>query len=383
MLDRIFYGDAVQRALDRAPITYLAGPRQIGKTTLARTFLMPDNPGYFDLEDPISLARLADPLQALNQNTPLTVIDEIQRWPDLFPILRVLADSPQRRTQWLILGSASPTIIKGVSESLAGRVELVNMGGFDLSETGPGTLETLWLRGGFPRSYLAASDSDSLVWRKQFLNLVVERDLAALGVSLPATTPMRLLSMMAHWHGQIWNAAEPARSLGISETTVRRLTDFFEGLYLIRLLRPWHANLAKRQVKTPKLYLRDSGLCNALLGIGDRGTLVSHPKSGAVWEGLVVEDLVRRYRPDEVAFWATHNGAELDLLLVKDSKRYGFEIIFNTAPTLTPSMKISLTELNLETLIVVHPGTRHWPMAERIVAWGLEALPEALEVFGE
>jgi predicted AAA+ superfamily ATPase len=378
MLTRSLYQEAIQTALDRAPITYLAGPRQVGKTTLACQFLPPEHPAYFDLEDPLTTARLATPNLALNQDTPLTVIDEIQRQPELFPLLRVLADSPARRTRWLILGSASPTIIKGVSDSLAGRVERLELGGFSLAETGADAMETLWFRGSYPRSFLAGSDADSLVWRRQFLGLLTERDLPGLGVTLASSTLFRLWTMMAHYHGQVWSAAEPARSLGISETTVRRLTDFFEGLYLIRLLRPWHANLAKRQVKSPKLFIRDQGLCNALLGINDRGLLVSHPKSGAVWEGMVIEEILRRYQPEEHWFWATHNGAELDLLVVINGRKIGVEVKMNPAPTVTPSMRIALNELRLEKILVVHPGQHTWPMAPGITACGFGALPTIL-----
>jgi len=377
-MKRLSWKSAIDQALLRNPICYLAGPRQVGKTTLAREFLPHDHPAYFDLEDPASLSRLENPKLALTQETPLTVIDEIQRRPDLFTLLRVLADEPVRATRWLILGSASPSILKGVSESLAGRVEMVHLSGFSLEEVGIPEHHTLWLRGGFPRSFLAASDPDSSAWRKHFINLVTERDIPALGVQLPPPMLLRLWNMMAHWHGQIWNSAEPARSLGISESTIRRLTEFFEGLYLIRLLRPWHANISKRQVKSPKLYIRDCGLCNTLLGIADRGTLVSHPKSGSVWEGLIIEELITRYRPDETWFWATHNGAELDLLLVKNSMKIGFEIKLAPAPKVTPSMRTALQDLHLDHLYIVHSGKHSWSLGERITAVSLDTLPSSL-----
>lgn len=364
----------VQNALSRAPICYLAGPRQVGKTTLARQFLPPSSSSYFDLEDPSSLARLEVPKLALNQKTALTVLDEVQLRPDLFSLLRVLADSPDRNTQWLILGSASPNILRGVSESLAGRVELVELGGFSLHEIASHHWQPLLLRGGFPRSWLAAKDEDSLEWRRQFIATILSRDLPGLGVQLPVPTLQRLWSIMAHWHGQIWNAAEPARTLGLSETTIHRLTDFLEGLYYLRQLRPWHSNSAKRQVKRPKLYFRDSGLCCAALGIRTFDELASHPKGGALWEGFVIEELIRHYQPQESWFWATHNGAELDLLLIKDGRRLGFEIKLSDAPRLTPSMRIAQEELALDSLTVIHGGTQTWPLAQGITACPLASI---------
>jgi predicted AAA+ superfamily ATPase len=364
----------IQTALKRNPICFLAGPRQVGKTTLARQFLNPDSSGYFDLEDPASSARLEAPKLALNQDLPLTVIDEIQIRPDLFSLLRVLADAPDRKTRWLILGSASPGILKGVAESLAGRVEMVELSGFSWTETAHTEWKPLLFRGGFPRSWLATNDTDSLEWRRQFITTILSRDLPGLGVQLPLPTLQRLWAMMAHWHGQIWNASEPARTLGVSETTIHRLTDFFEGLYFIRQLRPWHSNSNKRQIKRPKLYIRDSGLCGVTLGIKSFDELVSHPKGGALWEGFVIEELIRHYQPQEAWFWATHNGAELDLLLIKDGKRLGFEIKLSDAPRLTPSMKIALTELELNSLTVIHGGNHTWQLADSITACPLGAI---------
>lgn len=365
--------ELVKQALDRVPICYLAGPRQVGKTTLARQLVPFNSSAYFDLEDPASLARLEAPKQALNQSVPLIVIDEIQLRPDLFPILRVLADSPERKTPWLVLGSASPAILKGVGESLAGRVEMVELTGLKLEEVGAQQWKTLLHRGGFPRSWLATNDGNSMEWRRQFVNSILSRDLPMLGVQIPLPALQRLWLMMAHWHGQIWNAAEPARTLGISETTVHRLTDFMEGLYFIRQLRPWHSYSGKRLVKRPKLYIRDSGLCAAALGIRNFDELISHPKGGALWEGFIIEELIQHYKPQEAWFWATHNGAELDLLLIKDSRRLGFEIKLSDAPRLTPSMRIAKTELDLDTLTVIHGGTHSWPLAEGIFACPLKA----------
>ena len=368
MIERTSLRSDVVKILERSPICYVAGPRQSGKTTLARTFLEPRHSAYFDLEDPETESRLSAPKLALNQDTPLTVIDEIQRRPDLFPLLRVLADSPDLRTRYLILGSSSPGLIKGVSESLAGRAEIVEVGGFEPQETGLDSLERLQLRGGFPRSYLAKNDEDSIAWRKSFLSLIIEKDIPQLGATTPSAVLARLWTMIAHYHGQIWNAADPARSLGIGETTIRRLVDLLEGLYLIRVLRPWHENISKRQVKSPKLYIRDSGLLHILLGIRGPGDLVSHPKSGASWEGFILENTIRSLKPDDSAFWATHNGAELDLLLIKGGKRFGVEIKLNTAPQVTPSMRIALADLSLDHLWVIHPGHRTWPLSESVTA---------------
>lgn len=368
MIQRPYLREAIARALRRAPICYVAGPRQAGKTTLAREFLDYRHSAYFDLEDPETESRLSAGRLALSQDTPLTVIDEIQRRPDLFPLLRVLADSPDRKTSYLILGSSSPGLLKGVSESLAGRVELVEVGGFEVRETGMDSLQRLQLRGGFPRSFLAKDEEDSLSWRKNFLTLVVEKDMPQLGASSASAVLLRLWSMIAHYHGQVWNATEPARSLGISESTVRRMVDLFEGLYLVRVLRPWHENLSKRQVKSPKLYIRDSGLLHVLLGIRTIGDLVSHPKAGASWEGFVIEQILRLFEPDDAAFWATHNGAELDLLLFKGQRRFGFEVKLNPAPRITPSMRIAMNDLRLDRLWVVHPGDTSWPLDDSISA---------------
>ncbi len=370
MIDRDEARKRIERALGRAPICFLAGPRQSGKTTLARSFLPAEHSAYFDLEDPESESRLAAPKLALSQDSPLTVIDEVQRRPDLFPLLRILADASERKGRYLILGSAAPSVLKGVSESLAGRVELVELGGFDLSELGPGAEESLRLRGGLPPSFLAASDADSLAWRKQFLTLVAEKDIPALGTGIAPRTLSRFLAMAAHYHAQTWNSSELGRSLGLGEASVRRLLGYLEGLYLVRALRPWHEKLAKRQVKSPKVYFRDTGLVNALLGIRERGDLVSHPKSGAVWEGFALEAVLAAVEHDEAYFWGTHNGAELDLLLFVGGERIGFEFTLSPEPRVTPSMRSALADLGLDRLYVVHSGDKAWPLGERI-----EALP--------
>lgn len=361
---------AIETALARSRVTALIGPRQSGKTTLARQFAAPESPNYFDLEDPVSLARLDEPMTALANLTGLVVIDEIQRRPELFPVLRVLADRNPLPARFLILGSAAPELLRQSSESLAGRLEIIRISGFTLAETGVENQPLHWLRGGFPRSYLAASDADSLAWRKNFAQALVERDIPQLGIGIPAQALLRFWTMLAHYHGQVWNAAPPARSLGVSEPTVRRYLDLLEGVFMVRQLQPWHANLKKRQVKAPKVYLRDSGLLHHLLGIRSATDLLTHPGCGASWEGYVIEESLSAIQPDEAYFWATHNGAELDLLLIKNGKRIGIECKRADAPRITPSIRIAMTDLELDRLLVIYPGTRCYPLAE-----GVEALP--------
>lgn len=367
----------ISTALDRSRIVALLGPRQCGKTTLARMFLPPDHPAYFDLEDPVSLARLSEPMTALAGLQGLVVIDEIQRAPHLFQVLRVLADRTPLPARFLILGSASPEVIKGASESLAGRVEMISIGGFHLPEVGAASQAMHWLRGGFPLSYLAASDEDSFAWRKNFVRTFLELDLPQFGLRLPPQTFFRFWSMLAHYHGQVWNGAEPARALGVSETTVRRYLDLLEGTFLIRTLQPWHANISKRQVKAPKLFFRDSGLLHHLLGIHTPLELETHPKSGASWEGYAVEEILTTVEPDEAYFWGTHAGAELDLLLVKDGRRIGIECKRVDAPKLTPSIKTALTDLELDHLAVVYPGNRRYSLSDQVTAFPLVSLAEA------
>ena len=364
----------IMTALSRSRIVALLGPRQCGKTTLARMFLPPDHQSYFDLEDPASLARLAEPMTALSGLEGLVVIDEIQRAPHLFQVLRVLADRDPLPARFLILGSASPDVIQGASESLAGRVEMIAMGGFHLPEVGVASQAAHWSRGGFPLSFLAASDEDSFAWRKNFIRTFLERDLPTFDLRLPGQTFFRFWSMLAHYHGQVWNAAEPARALGIGEMTVRRYLDVLEGTFLIRTLQPWHANLSKRQVKAPKLFFRDSGLLHHLLGIHTPSELERHPKIGASWEGYAVEEILAAVEPDEAYFWGTHAGAELDLLLVKDGRRIGIECKRIDAPRLTASIRIALADLELDHLAVIYPGERNYPIADKVSAFPLAAL---------
>lgn len=367
MVSRLRLEDAVRRALRHGRVVALVGPRQAGKTTLARTIVRATSPNYFDLENPTDLARLAEPLTTLANLRGLVVIDEVQHRPDLFPVLRVLADRAPLPARFLVLGSASPGLLRQSSESLAGRIQVIEIGGFSLAELGRGTLERHWRRGGFPRSYLAPSELRSWTWRDQFVRTFLERDVPQLGIGIAAPTLRRFWTMVAHYHGQIWNHAEPARSLGVSEPTIRRYLDALTGVFMIRQLAPWHENLAKRQVRAPKVYVRDSGVLHHLLGIRTQADLLRHPKLGASWEGYVVEQLLELLRPDDAYFWATHGGAELDLLLFRRNRRYGVEVKRTDAPRVTPSMRSALTDLKLERLAVVYPGTQRYKLGPHIV----------------
>ena len=366
MIERPSYLNEIQAALSRSRIVALIGPRQSGKTTLARRFVSGNSMNYFDLEDPVSLSRLEEPMTALGGLTGIVVIDEIQRRIDLFPILRVLADRDPLPARFLILGSASPELVRNASESLAGRLETIAISGFSLSEVGQKNLSQHWLRGGFPLSYLAASDADSQIWRKNFIQTFLERDLPRWGIQIPAVTLMRFWTLLAHYHGQTWNAAEASRSFGVSNMTVGRYLDILEGVFMIRVLHPWYANIHKRQIKSPKIYFRDSGLLHSMLGINSELDLYTHPKIGASWEGYAVEETIKAIHPDEAYFWGTHNGAEIDLLLLKDGKRIGIECKRKDAPHLTPSMKIAMEDLQLDRLIVFYPGEKAYPLADRI-----------------
>jgi len=364
----------IKTALERSRAVALLGPRQCGKTTLARQFVSPDSPNYFDLEDPLSLARLDEAMTALRGLTGLVVIDEVQRRPDLFPILRVLTDREPLPARFLILGSASPALLRQSSESLAGRLEIVSIGGLSLVDIGMESHETHWFRGGFPLSFLAAKDVDSTAWRKNFIQTFIERDLPQLGITTPAPTLFRFWTMLAHYHGKVWNAAEPARSLGVSESTIRRYLDLLEGVFMVRQLQPWHENLKKRQVKSPKVYFRDSGLLHQILGIRKPEDLLTHPKCGASWEGYVMEELLTILRPDEAYFWGTHAGAEIDLLLFKEGQRIGVEIKRADAPRLTPSIRIALTDLGLDRLLIIYPGEKRYSLTEKVDVLPLSVL---------
>jgi predicted AAA+ superfamily ATPase len=371
MIKRTELKSKVRMALKRSRAVALLGPRQCGKTTLAREIVPPESPNYFDLEDPASLSRLDEPMTALGALKGIVVIDEIQRRPELFPILRVLADRKPLPARFLICGSASPQLLRQSSESLAGRIETVSMSGFKLSEVGSSAKEKHWLRGASPLSFSARSESESFVWRKNFVQTFLERDLSQWGINVPAVTLLRFWNMLAHYHGQIWKASEPARSLGVSEPTVRKYLDILTGVFMIRQIQPWHANISKRQVKAPKIYFRDSGLLHQLLGIKTEKELLNHPKCGASWEGYVIEEVIKAVEPDEVFFWATHGGAEIDLILHKDGRRVGVECKRADAPRLTPSIRLALDELKLEKVAVLYPGERRYSLAEsvRAVPW--------------
>ncbi len=365
-IDRVRLRNSIAAALRRSRGVVLLGPRQVGKTTLARSLVSPSSPNYFDLEDPRVEAQFRAPLTALEDRRGLVVIDEVQRAPELFKTLRVLLDRERTPAKFLLLGSASPALLRQASESLAGRVEVHEVGGFALDETGADAAARLWFRGGFPRSYLARSVSASRQWRAAFIRMFLERDLPQLGLSAAPVAMRRFWTMLAHYHGQVWNAAEPARSLGVNESTARRYLDWLTQTYMVRQLVPWHENIGKRQGKAPKIYLRDSGLLHELLGIQDGAALQAHPKSGASWEGFALEQVLRLAEPGEAYFWATHAGAELDLLLLKNGRRYGVEFKRTDAPALTPSMKVALADLKLDRLTVVYPGDRRYALAERV-----------------
>lgn len=377
MIQRTSLLQSIRTALGRSRVVALIGPRQSGKTTLARQFVPSDSLNYFDLEDLTSLARLQEPMTALRDLHGLVVIDEIQRKPELFPLLRVLCDREPLPARFLILGSASPDLLRASSESLAGRVETVKVSGFSLAEVGVEAQSRHWLRGGFPLSFLAASDTDSLAWRRNFVQTFLERDLPQFGVRIPAATLLRFWTMLSHYHGQIWKTAEPARALGISEPTARRYLDILEGVFMARVIQPWFANLKKRQVKAPKVYFRDTGLLHTLLGIRSELDLQTHPKSGASWEGYVIEETLKACAPDEAYYWATHGGAELDLLLLKNGRRIGVECKRVDAPRLTPSMRAALEDLELERLFVIYPGSLAYPIADKVMTLPLASLASA------
>jgi predicted AAA+ superfamily ATPase len=374
MIHRDAIKTEVETALRRSRVTALLGPRQCGKTTLAREFVPADSVNYFDLEDPESLARLEQPKLALESLSGLIVIDEIQRNPELFPLLRVLADRQPNPAKFLVLGSAAPELLRQSSESLAGRMETLELGGFNRSEVGAAAMSRHWLRGGFPLSFLAETDEDSAVWRSSFINTFLERDLPASGSTISPTAMRRFWTMLAHYHGQTWNASEIASAMGVSATTTRRYVDLLTHTFMIRQLQPWHENLNKRQVKAPKIYFRDSGLFHTLSHIKSEGDLLTHPKIGASWEGYAIEETLRHYKPDQEYFWATHNGAELDLLLFKDGKRIGVECKRRDAPKLTASMKIAMNDLKLDELLVIYPGRKAYPLGESIHVLPLESL---------
>jgi predicted AAA+ superfamily ATPase len=372
MIDRSTDRSRVAWLLRHFPVVALLGPRQVGKTTMARAISGESvkSARWFDLEKGEDLARLADPLLALAPLRGLVVLDEIQRRPELFPALRVLSDRPRTPARFLVLGSASQDLLRQSSESLAGRVAYHTLGPFSLFDVGTGRWQQLWRRGGFPRAFLPRSEEVSRTWRRELIATFLERDIPQLGLRAPAATLERFWAMLAHYHGQTWNGSELGRAFGMSDTTVRGYLDILTSTFMVRTLPPWFENLAKRQVKAPKVYVADSGILHTLLGIGDADALERHPKVGASWEGFALEQVIRRLgaRSGETHFWATHQGAELDLLVVRGERRFGFEFKRTTSPKVTPSMRTALADLSLHSLDVIHAGQQTFSLAPKIRA---------------
>jgi predicted AAA+ superfamily ATPase len=380
MIPRPRYLKKLNTAIQRSPVTALLGPRQCGKTTLARALGQNCPATYFDLESQPDVRRLQNPEMVLGALSGLVVLDEIQLMPELFNVLRVLADRPSNPARFLILGSASPHIVKKVSETLAGRVEFVELSGFDLQEVGADGWKKLWLRGGFPRAYLPESEEDSVSWREGFIRTFLERDVPQLGITIPAASMRRFWTMLAHYHGQAWNASEISRSMGLSDKTVRSYLDILTGTYMVRQLQPWYENIGKRQVKSPKIYLRDTGILHCLLDLPDEHVLLGHPRVGASWEGFAVEQILQYWERGQAYFWATHSGAEMDLFLVHKGKRYGFELKLNEAPKITKSMRVAQSDLGLEHLWVVYPGSEMYRVDPKITVLPLERIEETVGI---
>ncbi len=375
MIHRERHAGRVEGLLQRFPVVGIIGPRQVGKTTLAQGIAARwEGPTrFFDLENPLDLAQLADPMLTLRGLAGLVVIDEVQHRPELFPVLRVLADRRDRPARFLVLGSASPGLLRQTSESLAGRIAYHRLGGLMVDEVCEESLERLWVRGGFPLSFVAPTEEESAEWRREFVRTFLERDLPQLGSQVPAVTVRRFWTMLAHAHGERWNTSDFARSFGVSDSTVRRYLDLLTQTFVVEQLPPWFANVGKRQVKSPKVYVADSGLLHTLLNLTDRESVLAHPKAGASWEGFALQVVVERLgaRPEERFFWATHAGAELDLVVFRGRVRLGFEIKRTSAPRTTRSMHTALEDLQLDRLDVIHAGDATFPLAERIRAVAL------------
>jgi predicted AAA+ superfamily ATPase len=358
----------VRESLGYNPVTAILGPRQCGKTTLARSISESIKSTLFDLEDPADFELLkSNPKQIFSGLEGLVIIDEIQRLTELFPLLRVLADEADTKRKYLILGSASPDLIRNSSESLAGRIGYVHLTGFRLNEVSTENLLNLWLRGGFPRSYLAQNNSQSFIWRNDFIQTFLERDISMFGFNIPPVTLRRFWLMLAHYHGQVWNGAEFARAMGVSEPTVKRYLDILTGTFMIRQLQPWYENLKKRQVKAPKVYIRDSGILHTLLTL-ENDKIMTHVKVGVSWEGFVIEQLIQLLNTRDCYFWRTHTGAELDLMVVKNGKKLGFEIKYSDVPKITRSMNSIIEDLGLDKLYLVYQGKRKVQLQEKIFA---------------
>ncbi|MGI9427114.1 MAG: ATP-binding protein [Bythopirellula sp.] len=378
MIPRLQHLDELKGLLRNYPVVGIIGPRQIGKTTLAMQVAKQHKGSttQFDLEDARDLARLSDAELTLEPLRGLVILDEIQRRPELFPFLRVLADRRPIRTRFLVLGSASPEMLQQSSESLAGRISYYELPGLSLPEVQTKNKTKLWLRGGFPSSYTARTNSASDLWRRDFIKTFLERDLPQLGVRTPSAVLGRFWTMLAHYHGQIWNASEFARSFGVTNKTVNHYLDVLTSSFVIHSLQPWHENLKKRQVKAPKVYFSDTGLLHSLLRLTTLTDLESHPRVGASWEGFVIHQVIRHLgvNENERFFWATHAGAELDLLAVRGRRRWGFEVKRTSAPTITPSMRTAMSDLKLQRLFVIHAGNHSFDMTKTIRAIALPHL---------
>lgn len=359
----------IKKSLAHNPGIIILGPRQCGKTTIARKICSEtEHHEFFDLENPLDATRLENPMLALENSKGLIVIDEIQRMPELFEILRVLMDKPEVEASFMVLGSASPTLVKKASETLAGRVAFVDMSGFNIEEVSNEDYLKLWNRGGFPRSYLASDDEASYSWRINFIRTFLERDIPQLGIGIPSQALRRFWVMLAHYSGRIWNATEFANSLGTTQKTARRYLDILTDAFVVRQLQPWYEKIKKRQVKSPKIYIRDSGILHTLLNITSINALYYHPKLGASWEGFVIEQIASMYQNQQLYFWKTHGGAELDLLIIKDGKKVGIEIKYTDVPRKTKAMHIAIQDLKLDRLFIIYPGKQSFQLDSRIEA---------------
>ncbi len=378
MIERPALQNRIRDSLESYPITALLGPRQCGKTTIARSIADHTEHSFFDLENPADYSSIIQaPMLQLESREGLIILDEVQRIPEIFPILRVLADKSTGNRKILILGSASPYLIKTASESLAGRISFIDMAGFSLKDLGQETWQKVWLKGSFPRSYLSKNYQESYSWRQNYIRSFLERDIPQMGISIPSSALRRFWTMTAHYHGQIWNGSEFARSIGATEPTARRYIDILTDAYVVRQLQPWYENLNKRQVKSPKIYVRDSGILHALLNL-PQDTIMSHPKLGGSWEGFIIEQILEITNTREAYFWATHAGAELDLLIFKEGKRIGFEVKYSDAPVRTRSMSIAMQDLKLDCLYIIFPGNLSYSVDEYIHAVGISDLIQTL-----
>lgn len=376
MIPRSQYLEQITLATQRSPITALLGPRQCGKTTLARMFGADKKSEYFDMESEPDVLRLQNPELVLGSLSDLVIIDEIQRMPNLFSVLRVLVDRRDTEAHFLILGGAAPDLVKNASETLAGRIEFIEMAGFDIRETGADSWQNLWLRGGFPRSFLSDNDDDSLAWREGFIRTFLERDIPQLGIGLPSAAMRRFWTMLAHAHGQLWNASDLARSMGLSGKTVRSYLDILSGTFMIRQLQPWYENIGKRQVKSPKIFFTDTGILHALLNISELQSLYGYSRVGASWEGFALHQFLQIVKPAQAYFWSTYRGAEIDLFFLAQGRRYGVECKFNEAPRTSKSMHIAIQDLDLDHLWVLCPGRHRYPVDKRISVLPIHQIPE-------